>query len=45
MCVPHKDILVGQLNYIRLDLGMMFLSFFFPSRRNGSNITFYTAVA
>ena len=31
-----------QLNYIRLDLGMMFLSFFFP-RRNGSNIIFYTA--
>ncbi len=32
MCVPHKDILVDQLNYIRLDLGIMFLSFFFSSR-------------
>ena len=43
--VIHKGILANQLNYIRLDLGIIFLSSFFPTRRNGSAVIFYTAIA
>ena len=41
----HKGILANRLNYIRLDLGIIFPSSFFPSRRNGSAFIFYTAMA
>lgn len=49
MCVPNNDILVDQLNSIRLDLGIsnvpVVLLSLTDSRRNGSNIIFYTAGA